>query len=223
MAVLVWDQTGKKYYETGVDRGVYYPLESAGTYGKGEAWDGLMSVEEAPTGGEPTALYANNHKYVELQSEEEFAGTIGAYTYPDGFNECQGVKEMGKATGVYVTQQVRKHFGFAYRTLVGNDTELDEHGYKLHLVYNAAVKPSTQTSSSKNDSPEAKELSWEFSTTGVETGVDGYKNTAHIVIDSRKIDNTKLKKIEDKLYGTESEEATLPTPKEVYDIVTAAG
>ena len=198
MAVLVWDQTGKKYYETGVDKGVFYPLENKGTYGKGEAWDGLMSVEENPSGAEPSAIYANNHKYLELMSEEEFSGA-------------------------YVTQQVRKHFGFSYRTLVGNDTELDDHGYKLHLVYNALAKPSSQTNSSKNDSAEAKELSWEFSTTPIEVGVEKLKPTAHIVIDSRVIDAGKLKKIEDLIYGTAEKEATLPTPKEIYDIIVAEG
>ena len=204
MAALVWDQTGKKYYETGVDKGVYYPLEASGAYGTGEAWDGLMSVEESPSGAEPSATYANNHKYLELMSEEEFAGTIGAYTYPAGFNACQGVAEMKENTGVYVTQQVRKHFGFSYRTLVGNDTELDDHGYKLH-------------------SAEAKELSCEFSTTPVEVGVDKLKPTAHIVIDSRVIDAGKLKKIEDLIYGTEQKEATLPSPKEIYNIIVAEG
>lgn len=223
MAALVWDQTGKKYYETGVDKGVYYPLEASGAYGTGEAWDGLMSVEESPSGAEPSAIYANNHKYLELMSEEEFAGTIGAYTYPAGFNACQGIAEMKENTGVYVTQQVRKHFGFSYRTLVGNDTELDDHGYKLHLVYNALAKPSSQTNNSKNDSAEAKELSWEFSTTPVEVGVDKLKPTAHIVIDSRVIDAGKLKKIEDLIYGTEQKEATLPSPKEIYSIIVAEG
>lgn len=223
MAVLVWDQTGKKYYETGVDKGVFYPLEASGTYGKGEAWDGLMSVEENPSGAEPSPIYANNHKYLELMSEEEFAGTIGAYTYPTGFNACQGVVEMKENTGAYVTQQVRKHFGLSYRTLVGNDTELDDHGYKLHLVYNALAKPSSQTNSSKNDSAEAKELSWEFSTTPVEVGVDKLKPTAHIVIDSRVTDAGKLKKIEDLIYGTEQKEATLPSPKEIYNIIVAEG
>lgn len=223
MAALVWDQTGKKYYETGVDKGVYYPLEASGAYGTGEAWDGLMSVEESPSGAEPSAIYANNHKYLELMTEEEFAGTIGAYTYPAGFNACQGVAEMKENTGVYVTQQVRKHFGFSYRTLVGNDTELDDHGYKLHLVYNALAKPSSQTNNSKNDSVEAKELSWEFSTTPVEVGVDKITPTAHIFIDSRFIDAGKLKKIEDLIYGTEQKEATLPSPKEIYNIIVAEG
>ncbi len=223
MSALVWDQTGKKYYETGVDKGVYYPLEAAGTYGDGEAWDGLMSVEENPSGGEASPLYANNRKYLELMSEEEYAGTIGAYTYPAGFNACQGIVEMKENTGVYATQQVRKHFGFSYRTLVGNDTELDDYAYKLHLVYNALAKPSSQSNSTKNDSAEAKELSWEFTTTPVETGIENLKPTAHIIIDSRTINPTKLKAIEDLLYGTEDKKATLPSPKEVYAIITAEG
>ena len=210
MSRLVWDQIGEKYYETGVDRGVLFPM-AAGVYGAGEAWNGLMSVDEQPSGAEPTPLYANNRKYLELLSAEEFGMTIGAYTFPVGFYPCIGVKEI--AEGVYVTQQERVPFGFTYRTLIGNDTEKTAHGYKIHLVYGATAKPSEKSNKTVNETPEATEMSWECSTTAVD--IPDCNPAAHIVIDSTTIDAAKLKQIEDILYGTEAEEAHLIMPDEL--------
>lgn len=211
---LVWDAIGERLYETGVDRGVVYP-QVEGAYPAGAAWNGLISVTESPSGAEPTALYANNHKYLELMSVEEFGGTIEAYMYPDEFAECDGSKEL--VPGVSMRQQTRKPFGLTYRNLVGNDTDKNAYGYKLHIVYGALAKPSEKTNSTVNDSPEAATMSWEFSTTPVE--VEGFEPTAHIEIDSTKVDKTKLKALEDILYGTEDEEARLPLPAEIATII----
>ena len=214
MARLNWDQEGQKLYETGVDRGVVFPMAAEG-YGNGEAWNGLMSVDEKPSGAEPTALYANNRKYLELLSKEEFAGSIGAYTYPAGFRPCLGIKEM--APGVYVTQQTRVPFGFTYRTLIGNDVKKDAYGYKIHLVYGATAKPTEKSNKTVNESPEAAELSWEFTTTPVD--VPNCDPAAHIEIDSTTISAEKLKALEDILYGTETEEPRLPLPIELAEII----
>lgn len=211
---LVWDNIGERLYETGVDRGVVYP-QVEGAYPAGAAWNGLISVTESPSGAEPTALYANNHKYLELMSVEEFGGTIEAYMYPDEFAECDGSKEM--VPGVSLRQQTRKPFGLTYRNLVGNDTDKNAYGYKLHIVYGALAKPSEKTNSTVNDSPEAATMSWEFSTTPVE--VEGFEPTAHIEIDSTKVDETKLKALEDILYGSEDTEARLPLPAEIATII----
>ena len=211
---LTWDQIGEKFYETGVDRGVLYPMAGA-AYGTGEAWNGLMSVDEQPSGAEPTPLYANNRKYLELLSAEEFGMTIGAYTFPAGFRQCIGVKEL--AEGVYVAQQNRVPFGFTYRTLIGNDTEKTAHGYKIHLVYNATAKPSEKSNKSINESPEAAELSWECSTTPVD--IPGCSPAAHIEIDSTTVAAEKLKAIEDILYGTESAEAKMIMPDELAELL----
>lgn len=215
---IEWDKVGERKYETGVDRGVIYPQTADGTYGTGAAWNGLTEVSEKPSGAEPTPLYANNKKYLELLSTEDFAGSIGAYMYPDEFGECNGEKEI--APGVYATQQARKPFGFAYRNLIGNDTEKTKHGYKLHIVYNATTRPSEKTNSTVNKDPEASTMSWEFSTTPVEC--EGIDPTAHIVIDSTKIDADKLKAIEDILYGTADKEATLPLISELVELLKDA-
>ena len=214
MSKLVWDQTGEREYETGVDRGVVYP-QSGNTYPKGAAWNGLTNVTLSPSGAEPTALYANNHKYLNLMSVEELGGSIEAYMYPDEFAECNGEAEL--VPGVRIGQQKRKPFGFSFRTLIGNDTEGNSHGYKLHLVYGALASPSEQANATVNDSPEAKTMSWEFSTTPVE--VEGYEPTASLEIDSRTVSAEKLKALEDILYGTESQEARLPLPAEVAEII----
>lgn len=211
---LVWDQVGEKFYETGVDRGVIYPMTGA-TYGAGEAWNGLMSVDEQPSGAEPTPLYANNRKYLELMSVEEFGMTIGAYTFPKGFYQCLGKKEL--APGVYVSQQNHVPFGMTYRTLIGNDTEKNAHGYKIHLVYGATAKPSEKGNKSVNESPEAAEMSWECSTTAVD--IPGCEPAAHIEIESTTISAEKLAAIEAILYGSESEEARLIMPDELATLL----
>lgn len=215
MARLLWDQEGQKIYETGVEKGVLFPVSSGSEYGVGVAWNGLSNVTESPSGAEPTALYANNRKYGELMSAEEFGGTIEAYTYPDEWAECDGSKEI--APGVYAGQQTRKSFGLSYKTLIGNDTEGTAHAYKLHIVYGAKAKPSEKANATVNDSPEALTLSWEFSTTPV--SVPGGEPTSHLVFDSRKVDEAKLKQIEELLYGTESVEPKLPTIAEIIEIV----
>lgn len=211
---LVWDQEGQKVYETGVDRGVLFPMVK-GVYSAGEAWNGLMSVDEKPSGAEPTALYANNKKYLEILSAEEFAMTIGAYTYPAGFKPCLGIKEMGP--GVYVTQQNRTPFGLSYRTLIGNDTEKNAYGYKIHLVYGATAKPAEKTNKTINESPEASELSWECSTTPVE--VPNCDPSAHIEIDSTTVSEETLTAIEDILYGTETTAPRLIMPNELAELL----
>lgn len=212
---LAWDQAGEKYYETGVDRGVLYPMVS-GAYTTGEAWNGLISVDEQPSGAEPTPLYANNRKYLELMSVEEFGMTIGAYTFPAGFRQCLGVKELG--TGVYVSQQERVPFGMTYRTLIGNDTEKNAKGYKIHLVYGATAKPSEKSNKTINESPEAAEMSWECTTTAVE--IPGHNPAAHIEIDSTTIAADKLTAIENILYGSTTAAARLIMPTELATILS---
>lgn len=216
MAKLTWDDAGKRLYETGVDRGVLYPM-SGSTYGTGVAWNGLTAVTESPSGAEETALYADNSKYVSLYSAEEFGATIEAYTYPDEFAECDGSAEL--ADGVSIGQQDRKVFGLSYRTLVGNDTEGQSHGYKLHLIYGAKASPSEKAYATVNDSPEAITFSWEITTTPV--NVTGFKPTACITIDSTKANSTCLAALETKLYGDASSGTpTLPLPDEVKTIMT---
>ena len=207
MATLTWDVQGERYYETGVSKGVLYPFKE-GKYSKGVAWNGLTAVNENPSGAEPTPLYADNIKYLNLLSNEEFAATVEAYTYPDEFAECDGSAEL--AAGVSVGQQKRIPFGLSYVTKLGNDTDGQDHGYKIHLIYGALAKPTQKNYATINDNPEAITFSWELSTTPV--AVPNMRPTACITIDSTKVGSDKLKKIEDKLYGTESEEATLPTP-----------
>ena len=216
---LAWDQTGERLYETGVDRGVVYPQDSKGEYPMGAAWNGLTNVTLSPSGAEATPLYANNRKYLNLMSVEELGGTIEAYTYPDEFAECDGSAEV--ATGVFIGQQKRKAFGFSYRTLIGNDTEGTAYGYKLHLVYGALAAPSEQANATVNDSPEAKTMSWEFSTTPVE--VADFEPTASLEIDSTKVDAGKLAELENILYGSDETEARLPLPNEVAELFAVAG
>lgn len=221
MAKLVWDKTGEHLYETGVDHGVLYFPDQTGAYKNGVAWNGLISVSESPSGAEATGQYADNIKYLNLISAEEFSATIEAYTYPEEFEACNGNKELVDNTGVYVGQQSRSIFGFCYRTMIGNDTDGQDHGYKLHLVYGCQVSPSEKAYQTVNDSPEALTFSWELSTTPV--NVTGKKPTALLVIDSTKIDGAKLAKIEAKLYGDEtSTGAVLPTPDEIAEILSAA-
>ena len=217
MAKLVWDQVGERIYETGVDRGVVYPQEN-GAYPKGAAWNGLTNVTLTPSGAEATPLYANNHKYLNLLSVEELGGTIEAYTYPDEFAACDGSAAF--ATGVRIGQQKRKTFGCCFRTRIGNDTDGTSYGYKITLVYGALAAPSEQANATVNDSPEAKTMSWEFSTTPVD--VEGFEPTASLEIDSTKVDAEKLAALEAVLYGSESEEARLPLPSEVATLIGAA-
>lgn len=214
---LVWDQAGEKFYETGVDRGVLYPMVD-GAYSDGEAWNGLISVDEQPSGAEPTPLYANNKKYQELMSAEDFGMTIGAYTFPAGFRQCLGVKEL--APGVYVSQQNHVPFGMSYRTLLGNDTKKNAYGYKIHLVYGATAKPAEKSNKTVNESPEAAEMSWECSTTPVE--VPNCEPAAHIEIDSTTITAEKLAEIENILYGSETAAARLPLPNELATLLAKA-
>lgn len=214
MSKIVWDEIGKHFYETGVKNGVLY-VQEAGTYPKGVAWNGLTAVTESPSGAEATPLYADDIKYLNLMSAEEFGGTIEAYTYPDEFAACNG--EASLADGVVIGQQTRKTFGFCYRTVVGNDVDGNEHGYKLHLIYGAQAAASERAYATINDSPEAITMSWEFTTTPVD--VPGHKPTSIITIDSTKCDATKLAALEAVLYGSESEEARLPLPADVIDMM----
>lgn len=219
MSKLVWDQTGKRLYEAGVKMGVLYPQATGGTYPKGVAWNGLTSVSESPEGAEPEPLYADDIKYLNLMSVEEFKATIEAYTYPEEFAECDGSKSI--ATGVTVGQQKRKAFGLCYRTTLGNDVDGNDHGYKLHIVYGALAAPSEKAYESINDSPEAATFSWEISTTPVAVSKEGCQPTASITIDSTKADPTALKKLEDILYGSGDTEARLPLPDEITTLMAA--
>lgn len=218
MSKLVWDQTGERFYETGVDHGVLYPMQTGGVYNKGVAWNGLTAVTESPSGAEANPLYADNIKYLNLVSAEEFGATIEAYTYPDEFAECDGSAAL--VPGVYIGQQARKTFGLSYRTVLGNDVDSNDYGYKLHLIYGALAAPSEKGYSTINDSPEAITFSWEVTTTPV--SVEGYKPTASVTIDSTKVDAEKLAALEAVLYGSESEEARLPLPDELVTILGGA-
>lgn len=229
---IKWDQTNEKLYETGVEQGVLYLLEADGAYDTTVAgWNGLINVTESPSGAEATALWADDMKYLNLTSAEEFGATIEAYTYPEEFAECDGSKEATEANGVYIGQQGRAKFGFCYKTLIGNDGQGDDYGYKLHLVYGCQATPSEKAYGTKNDSPEAITFSWTISTTPEsfkKTEYSAYKPTSVIVIDSTKFTGTaatKLKDLEDKLYGVDADtehsitgsEPYLPLPDEVLD------
>jgi hypothetical protein len=215
MAKLVWDAAGSHFYETGVSKGVLYPMSAtAGTYGKGVAWNGLSSVTESPSGAEVSKVYADNITYLQLLSAEDFEGTIEAYTYPDEFMACDGSQEL--ADGVTIGQQTRQKFAICYQTKIGTDLN-PEAGYKIHIIYGCLAQPSERAYSTVNDSPEAMTMSWSISATPVE--VSGFKPTAHIEIDSTKVDSTKLASLEAKLYGGASEEPTLLTPDEILAIV----
>lgn len=218
MSKMVWDKTGERLYETGVNQAAVYPIQSDGTYSKGYAWNGVSAITESPSGAEASAIYADNIKYLNLMSTEELGGTIEAYTAPDEFAECDGTAEI--APGVYAGQQNRKKFGLAYKTLLGNDVDSNDYGYKLHLIYGAQASPSEKAYNTVNDSPEAMTLSWEFDTTPVDmtvtvAGKTSLKPTSILTIDSTKVDKTKLKSLEDALYGTEDNEPRLPLPDEV--------
>ena len=221
MSKLIWDKTGERYYETGVKNGVLY-IPTEGVYSKGVAWNGLTAVTESPSGAEATALYADDMKYLSLYSAEEFGATIEAYTYPDEFAQCDGSAELTK--GVSIGQQARKTFGLCYRTTIGNDTDGNDYGYKLHMIYGCMASPSEKAYATINDSPEAITFSWEVTTTPV--SVAGFKPTASITIDSTKADPTKLAALEDILYGKDGEpgsEARLPLPDEIKTLMSAAG
>lgn len=217
MAALKWDQTSERLYETGVSKGVVYPQNERGEYPKGAAWNGLTAFTESPSGAEATALWADDIKYLSLMSVEEYGFTIEAYTYPDEFAECNGEAEL--AAGVTIGQQKRKAFGFSCRTIVGNDVDNNDHGYKLHLCYGCLAAPSEKGYSTVNDSPEAITFSWEVSTTPV--SVAGFKPTACLTIDSTKVDASKLAALEKILYGDAATEARLPLPDEVAEIFAA--
>ena len=213
MAVLTWDQTGEKLYETGVQKGVLYPMDGA-VYGKGVAWNGLTAVNETPSGAESTKLYADDIKYLDIRSAEEFGATSEAYSSPEEFDACDGTAEL--ADGVNIGQQNRKGFGFCYRSTIGNDTEYNNYGYKLHIIYGLTASPSERSYSTVNDSPEAATLSWEVSSTPV--NVAGFKPTSIVTINSKKINAEALKEIEDALYGRASEEPKILLPDEIKAI-----
>lgn len=213
---LVWDASGERLYETGVKQGVLY-LQTNGVYNRGVVWNGLTTVTEKPTGAESTALYADDIKYLNLVSNEDFEATVEAYTYPDEFAECDGSASI--ANGVMIGQQSRKPFGLCYRTSLGNDTDGNDHGYKLHIIYGAMASPSEKGYSTINDSPEAITFSWELKTTPV--NVTGHKPTALITIDSTKCDTQKLAALEDILYGSNTADARLPLPDEIAELMSA--
>lgn len=221
---LVWDKTGEHYYETGVKNGVLYPMSASGTYPKGVAWNGLTAITESPSGAEATALYADDIKYLNLMSNEEFGATVEAYTYPDEFAECDGSASLTE--GVYIGQQARKTFGLCYRTTLGNDSKGNDYGYKLHIIYGAMASPSEKAYSTINDSPDAITFSWELSTTPV--AVANFKPTASLTIDSTKVDPEKLATLEEILYGkdgtgedhsTGAVDPRLPLPDEIANVM----
>lgn len=216
MPRLVWDAVGERLYETGVKNGVLYPRDSSGSYPTGVAWNGLTAVTESPSGAEANPFYADDDKYLTLMSKEEFGATIEAYTYPDEFAACDGSAEL--LAGVSIGQQPRSTFGMSYRTVLGNDVDSENYGYKLHLIYGALASPSDKQYSTINESPEAITMSWEVSTTPV--AVTGFKPTASLTIDSTKVDKTKLAAFEDIIYGTEALDARLPLPDEVLTLLT---
>ena len=215
---LTWDDAGKRLYETGVKQGVLYPQDDNGAYPKGVAWNGLTAVTESPEGAEPTPLYADDIKYLNLLSTEEFKATVEAYTYPDEFAECDGSGSL--VEGVTIGQQDRKTFGLSYRTSLGNDVKGNEYGYKLHIVYGCLAAPSEKAYATVNDSPEAITFSCEVSTTTV--NVTGFKPKASLVLDSVKLGAAKMKAIEDVLYGSSAAEARLPLPDEIKSIIESA-
>lgn len=225
MSRIAWDEDSKRLYETGVRQGVLYPKADNGTYPKGVAWNGLTAVTESPSGAEATPLYADDIKYLNLRSAEEFGATIEAYTYPDEFAVCDGSAELSE--GIYIGQQPRRTFGMCYRTVLGNDTKGEEYGYKLHLIYGAEAAPSEKGYSTQSDSPEAITLSWEVTTTPVK--VKGFKPTASLIIDSTKVDAEKLAALEDILYGkdptsadaSDGVDARLPLPDEIAAMFAA--
>lgn len=218
MSKLVWDQSGKRLYETGVDHGVLYPIQTGGVYSKGVAWNGLTAVTESPSGADVNDIYADNMKYLGLVGAEKFGATVEAYTYPDEFAECDGSVELVK--GATIGQQNRKVFGMVYRTVIGNDVDGNEHGYKLHLIYGATAAPSEKAYNTINEDPEAITFSWELSTTPV--NVTGHKPTASLTIDSTKAAPTKLAELEKILFGDTETDPRLPLPDEIAQLLNVA-
>lgn len=218
MSKLVWDQSGKRLYETGVDHGVLYPIQTGGVYSKGVAWNGLTAVTESPSGADVNDIYADNMKYLGLVGAEKFGATVEAYTYPDEFAECDGSVELVK--GATIGQQNRKVFGMVYRTVIGNDVDGNEHGYKLHLIYGATAAPSEKAYNTINEDPEAITFSWELGTTPV--NVTGHKPTASLTIDSTKADPAKLAELEKILFGDTETEPRLPLPDEIAQLLNVA-
>ena len=215
MAILVFDAVGSRFFETGVKNGVLFVQGADGEYENGVVWNGLTAVTESPSGAEATPLYADDMKYVVLYSTEEFGATIEAYTYPEEFEQCDGSAQLGE--GVTIGQQQRKSFGLVYKTVIGNDVQGQDLGYKIHIIYGAKAAPSEKAFATINDSPEAVTFSWEVST--VPVPVEGHKPTSTLVIDSTKVDAEKLAAIEAKLFGSESEESTLPLPNEIANML----
>lgn len=216
MSKIVWDAVGEHFYENGVSHGVIYPQAANGSYPYGEGWNGLTSFDISPTGGESNPIYADNFKYLDLISDEEVEGSIGAYTYPDSFSECNGEKAL--LPGFKVGQQARKRFGFSCQTIIGNDVEQGDYGYKIHLIYGAITTPSERSYETVNDSPEPIEMSWDFTT--MKAQITGAKPVAHIELDSTKIPAAAMSAIEDILYGTASTDPRLPSPDEVMSIIS---
>ena len=221
MPKLTWDDTGKRLYELGVDHGVLYVQDPTGTYPTGVAWNGLVSVTESPSGAEPNPQYADNIKYIDLISAEEFGGTIEAFTYPDKFGVCDGT--ASPSMGLVLGQQTRKRFGMSYRTKIGNDVDQMDHGYKIHLIYGALAAPSEKAYASINDSPEAITFSWEFSTIPVKLTTGSYKPVSSLTIDSTKVDPAKLALLEAELYGDDTSLANLPLPDEIITLLGLGG
>lgn len=220
MPRLEWDKSGERYYEMGTSRGVLYPAKGT-AYDTGVAWNGLTAVNESPEGAEATDLWADDTKYATFRSAEKFKGTIEAYTYPEEFEECDGTKEI--APGITVGQQGRKAFGLCYRSAIGSDVDIERSQYKLHLVYGCTASPSEKSRETINDSPDAITFSWEFETTPVNVPIEGFKPTALLEIDSRRVSAENLKKLEDKLYGTAETEPTLLLPAEVIALIGVEG
>ena len=215
MAKLVFDAVGSRFFETGVKNGVLFVQGENGEYENGVVWNGLTAVTESPSGAEATPLYADDMKYVVLYSTEEFGATIEAYTYPEEFEQCDGSAQLGE--GVTIGQQQRKSFGLVYKTVIGNDVQGQDLGYKIHIIYGAKAAPSEKAFATINDSPEAVTFSWEVSTVPVPVG--GHRATSTLVIDSTKVNAEKLAAIEAKLFGSESEESTLPLPDEIAQML----
>lgn len=211
MPKLTWDVVGDRLYETGVKNAVLYPQDNTGAYPAGVAWNGITAITESPSGAESTPLYADDIKYLNLISAEEFGATIEAYTYPDEFAECDGTASL--AVGVFIAQQKRKAFGLCYKTVLGNDIDANDYGYKLHIIYGAMAAPSEKAYATINDAPEAITFSWEVSTTPV--AIAGFKPSASLTIDSTKVDSVKLATLEGMLYGTTLEAAYLPLPDDI--------
>ena len=222
MVAITWDEAGKRFYETGLEQGALYVVGTGGQYGKGVGWNGLIKVSESPDGADVTPIYANNKTYLNMVAKENFKGSISAYTYPDEWGACDGSaapngSNSSPIKGIRVRQQSRSTFGLVYKTLIGNDTQGTDAGYVLHLVYGATASPSSKDNNTVNDSPEALELSWDFST--VPVNIPGMKPAAHIELDSRDIPKEKLTKLEEVLYGSKSVEPKLPLPTEVFAII----